>query len=122
MTDLDIMSSITEIKLCWDYLYGKGEAELDVFVQYNLFDKSMKTQLDEHDNMKLLNNGNYVIEKSIVVEIYSNKTIIFQNNVKNSDEFRHWVDGIILGLDKKLVKKYFKKYLKQIYSGKLKIK
>ena len=119
MTDLDIMASITEIKLCWDYLYGKGECELDVFVEYHLFDKSMKMQLDEHDNMKILSDGNYVIEKSIVVEIYLKKTIIFQNNVKNSDEFRQWVDGIILGLDKKLVKKYFKKYLKQIFKGKI---
>ena len=119
MTDLQIMSSITEIKLCWDYLYGKGEAELDVFVQYHLFDKNMKVQLDEHDNMNLLEKENYIIEKSILVQICLRKKIIFQNNVVNDGEFRHWVDGIILGLNKKLVKKYFKKYLKLIYSGKL---
>ena len=103
MSDKKLMLEILEIQKTWDYLYSNGDMEIEILVYY-------------YPEMTLDGKIDYdILHKMIHVELYHKKKIVFCEQFSNASQFDYWIEGINMVLPRRLKKKYFKKYLKEIW-------
>ena len=122
--DKNLMLEILEIQKTWDYLYGNGTLFINISVSYSNSIKNddvIYNTTESIENIEAIKNNKYIIEKSIHVVLMERRThkIIFSEFFSSDAEFIYWIDGISTALPKRLSHKYFRKYMKKIWSGKI---